>query len=153
MELSQSTIETVKETIPVLQEHGQAITSRMYEILFDKYPETKALFSGAPEDQPKILASAIAAYANNIDSIDKLHDKIIWIANAHVKSRVMAEHYPMVADALMTAMKDVLGDAATPEILEAWQEAYSYLAEILVMNEKQLYAFTRVSKEDPIATK
>lgn len=151
MELSQNTIDTVKATIPVLEEHGLAITSRMYEILFEKYPETRDLFKGAPEDQPKILAAAIAAYATNIDSIDKLHDKVMYIANAHVNSNVQSEHYPMVGDAVLTAMQEVLGDAATPEIIEAWKEAYFYLAEILVMNEKQLYAFNRVSKVAPLA--
>ena len=153
MELSQKTIDTVKVTIPVLNEHGLAITSRMYDILFEKYPETKALFNGAPDDQPKILAAAIAAYATNIDSIDQLHDKVMYIANAHVKSHVKEEHYPMVGDALLTAMQEVLGEAATPEIMEAWKEAYFYLAEILLMNEKQLYAFTRVSKVEPLAGK
>ncbi|MEJ2214051.1 MAG: globin domain-containing protein [Gammaproteobacteria bacterium] len=153
MELSQTTIDTVKVTIPVLNEHGLAITSRMYDILFEKYPETKALFKGAPEDQPEILAAAIAAYATNIDSIDQLHDKVMYIANAHVKSQVKEEHYPMVGDALLTAMQEVLGEAATPEVLEAWKEAYFYLAEILLMNEKQLYAFTRVSKVEPLAGK
>ncbi|MCL4157587.1 UNVERIFIED_CONTAM: hypothetical protein GTU68_018391, partial [Idotea baltica] len=44
----------------------------MYDILFEKYPETKALFSGAPEDQPKVLAGAVSAYAMNIDNLDAL---------------------------------------------------------------------------------
>jgi len=153
MELSQTTIDTVKATIPLLEEQGLAITSRMYEILFEKYPETKALFNGSPADQPKILLAAIAAYANNIDNIERLHDRVMYIADAHVKSHVQEEHYPMVGEAVLTAMQEVLGEAATPEILEAWKEAYFYLAEILVMNEKQLYAFSKVSKVDPIASK
>ncbi|KHF25053.1 globin domain-containing protein [Solemya velum gill symbiont] len=153
MELSQKTIVIVKESIPIIQEHGLEISSRMYDILFEKYPETKALFSGPIEKQPKILTTAIAAYAENIDQIEKLHDKLMYIANTHVKSHVLEEHYPMVGDAILLAMKEVLADKATSEILEAWGEAYAYLAEILTMNEKQLYAFTRVSKEEPIASK
>ncbi len=153
MELSQKTIVTIKASIPLIQDHGLEISSRMYDILFEKYPETKAFFSGSIEKQPKILTAAIAAYAENIDQIEKLHDKIIYIANAHVKSHVLEDHYPMVGDAILLAMKEILADKATPEILKAWGEAYSYLAEILTMNEKQLYAFTRVSKEDPIASK
>ena len=139
MELSETTIETVKATIPVLQEHGLAITSRMYEILFETYPETKELFSSAPDEQPKILAAAIGAYATNIDKLDTLHQAVNRMAAAHVRSQVKPEHYPMVGESVLAAMQDVLGDAATPEILEAWGEAYNYLADILIMNEKQLY--------------
>ena len=153
MELSQKTIDTVKASIPLIQEQGSQITARMYEILFEKYPETKALFSESIEKQPEILSAAIAAYAENIDQIEKLHDKLMYIANAHVKSHVHEAHYPMVGDALLTAMKEVLADNASAEVLEAWGEAYDYLSGILLMNEKQLYAFTRVSKENPIASK
>lgn len=142
MELSETTITTVKATIPVLQEHGLAITSRMYEILFEKYPETKELFSSAPNEQPQILAAAIAAYATNIDNLDTLHEAVKRMAGAHVRSEVQPEHYPMVGESVLAAMQDVLGDAATPDILEAWGEAYNYLADILIMNEKQLYANT-----------
>ena len=139
MSLSQSTIDTVKATIPILKEHGLEITSVMYDVLFEKYPETKELFSGAPGEQPKILAGAIAAYAMNIDNLGALTEAVGRMASAHVRTNVKAEHYPMVGDALLTAMKDVLGDAATPDIIEAWKEAYFFLAEILIEKENTLY--------------
>jgi nitric oxide dioxygenase len=140
MSLSEATIATVKATIPVLKEHGLAITTRMYDVLFEKYPETKALFSGAPGDQPKILAAAVAAYAMNIDNLKVLGDAVGRMTAAHVRTQVKAEHYPMVGDALLTAMVDVLGDAATPAILDAWTEAYFFLGDLLIAKEKELYA-------------
>lgn len=140
MSLSETTIDTVKNTIPVLQEHGLEITSRMYDVLFEKYPETKSLFSSAPQEQPKILAGAIAAYALNIDNLDALSDAVGRMATAHVRTKVKPEHYPMVGDSVLTAMKEVLGEAATPEILDAWKEAFFFLAEILITKEKELYA-------------
>jgi len=140
MSLSETTVATVKATIPVLKEHGQDITTRMYDVLFEKYPETKALFSSAPGDQLKILAAAVAAYAMNIDNLEVLGDAVGRMTAAHVRTNVKPEHYPMVADALLTAMTDVLGDAATPEVLEAWTEAYTFLADLLIAAEKELYA-------------
>ncbi len=140
MPLSASTIATVKATIPVLKEHAVHITSRMYEHLFERYPQTRALFSRAPEDQPKVLAAAVAAYAMNIDDLDALHDAVGRMAAAHVRTNVRPEHYPMVGDALLRAMRDVLGEAATPEILDAWQEAYFFLADILMEQERSRYA-------------
>jgi len=52
---------------------------------------------------------------------------------------VKAEHYPAVASALFPAIKDVLGEAATPEILQAWGQAYWYLADIMIRREKALH--------------
>ena len=50
------------------------------------------------------------------------------------------EHYPHVAAALLPAIKDVLGDAATDQVLGAWGEAYWFLADILIGKEAALYA-------------
>jgi len=140
MALSEKTIEICKATAPVIEEHGEAITTRMYEILFANYPETKALFGDAPEDQHKILAGAVAAYAANIDNLDVLGKAVEGMARRHVKTNVKPEHYPMVGVSLLEAIKDVLGDAATDDVIEAWKEAYFFLGDILIAREKELYA-------------
>ena len=140
MELSEKTIEICKATAPVIAEHGEAITTRMYEILFTNHPETKALFGDAPEDQHKILAGAVAAYAANIDNLAVLGKAVEGMAKRHVKTNVKPEHYPMVGVSLLQAIKDVLGDAATDDVIDAWKEAYFFLADILIAREKELYS-------------
>ena len=64
------------------------------------------------------------------------------IAQHHVNSLVKSEHYPIVAESLLQALKDVLGDVITDEIVTAWKEAYWFLADILIEREKALYAKT-----------
>jgi nitric oxide dioxygenase len=44
-----------------------------------------------------------------------------------------------VAEALLGAIKELLGDAATDEILAAWGEAYWFLADVLIGREKAIY--------------
>ncbi|CAA6819695.1 MAG: Flavohemoprotein (Hemoglobin-like protein) (Flavohemoglobin) (Nitric oxide dioxygenase) (EC [uncultured Thiotrichaceae bacterium] len=141
-ELSPLTIETVKATIPVLREYGDTITAKMYDILFENYPETKSMFSSAPDEQPKVLAGAVSAYAMNIDNLDALSDAVGKMASTHVRTSVKPEHYPMVGESLLAAMTEVLGDAATPEILDSWGEAFFFLGDILIAKEKELYAQT-----------
>ena len=41
-EINPKSIDIVQSTAPLLKQHGKTITSRMYEIMFDKYPEVKA---------------------------------------------------------------------------------------------------------------
>lgn len=138
--LSPETIATVKATIPALKENVTDITSKMYDIMFEKYPEVKKLFSDAPEEQPKVLAAAVSAYAMNIDNLGALSDAVGKMSAAHVRTHVLPEHYPIVGESLLAAMSEVLGDAATPEILNAWGEAYFFLADILIDKEKELYS-------------
>jgi len=140
--LSAETKAIVKSTAPALQQHGLAITTRMYERLFTD-PDVKAMFDQAAQEsgeQPKRLAGAILAYAQNIDKLETLTAPVMRMAARHVVTGVKAEHYPLVANALLPAIRDVLGEAATDEVLGAWGEAYWALADILIGKEDILYA-------------
>jgi nitric oxide dioxygenase len=140
--LSPETIAIVKATAPALQQHGVAITTRMYERLFVD-PAIKALFDQAAQasgEQPKRLAAAILAFAQNVDKLDVLTSAIERIAARHVETHIKAEHYPAVANALLPAIRDVLGDAATDDVLNAWGEAYWFLADVLIGREAKMYA-------------
>lgn len=130
----------VKETAPVLKQHGEAITTRMYEIMFSEYPDAKALFKNAPNNQNQILARSIVAYAENIDNLEALEGALDKIARHHIDTEVKAIHYPWVAESLLQAMKDVLKEAATDKVINAWFGAYWFLADILIEREKKLYA-------------
>lgn len=140
--LSDTTIHLVKATVPALQEHGLAITKRMYERMFQN-EEIRDLFNqshhGGTGSQPKALAGAILGYAQNIDNLGALAPAIERIAQKHVGLNILPEHYPYVAEALLGAIKDVLGDGATDEILAAWGEAYWFLAHVLIGREQAIY--------------
>lgn len=140
MGLSEKTIEIVKATAAPVAANAEAITSRMYEILFDTKPELKELFKDADADQHKKLAAAVSAYAANIDNLGVLAKAVEKMASTHVRVKVKPEHYPLVGLALLGAVKDVLGAAATDEVIGAWKEAYFFLAGILISREKELYA-------------
>ena len=130
----------IKATAPILKQHGEAITTAMYKVLFEKYPQTQELFKDASADQHKKLANAVYAYAANIDHLENLTKGIEQMASVHVKTHVLPEHYPMVGDALLQAIKSVLGDGASDEIMAAWEEAYGFLATVLMTRERELYS-------------
>ena len=136
--LSAETIAIVKATAPALQKHGVEITTRMYARLFVN-EDIKAMFDQAAQangEQPKRLAAAILGYAQNIDKLEALSGAVARMVARHVDTGVRAEHYPHVANALLPAIRDVLGEAvATDEVLAAWGEAYWFLAELLIAAE------------------
>lgn len=140
--LSPATIALVKATVPALEVHGLEITRRMYERMF-RNAEIRDLFNqshhGESGAQPKALAQAVLAYARNIDNLGALSGAVERIAQKHVALNILPEHYPYVADALLAAIGDVLGDAATSEICAAWGEAYWFLAEVLIGREATIY--------------
>lgn len=135
--LSAQTKEIVGATKPVLEEHGLAITTRMYERLFSEHPEVEHLFSGAAPGQAERLAGAVLAYAENIDNVDALVPVVRDIGAKHVAAGVEPAHYAVVGEALLGAMVDVLGELDSA-VLDAWGEAYGFLADIFIGVEAEL---------------
>ena len=136
--LSAETIALVKATVPALAEHGTAITTAMYARLFQD-EHIAALFNHANQGeggaQVHALAGAVLGYAQNIENLGALAPVVERIAQKHIGYHILPEHYPYVANALLGAIVEVLGDAATPEIQAAWGEAFWFLADILKMRE------------------
>ncbi len=139
--LDDKTRSVISACVPALEARGLDITTEMYRRLLEK-PEIRDLFNISHQEdgeQPKALALAVLAYARNIDSLGNLGGMVERIAEKHVGLNILPEHYPYVADALLGAIAHVLGDAATPEIMDAWGKAYWFLADILIGREKQIY--------------
>jgi nitric oxide dioxygenase len=139
--LSAETITLVRASVPALAEHGVSITQAMYRRLFQD-PQIRALFNHANQGeggrQVNALAVAVLAYAQNIENLEVLLPAVERIAQKHIGYDIRPEHYPAVAEALLGAIAEVLGDAAKPEILAAWGEAYWFLADILKNREAQI---------------
>jgi nitric oxide dioxygenase len=140
--LDAHTIAVVKSTAPVLQEHGEALTRHFYKRMFAQNPEMAAYFNPAHQTagvQQRALASAICAYAANIDNLEVLGGAVELIAQKHASLQIKPEHYPIIGANLLASIREVLGKAATNDILDAWAEAYEFLAGILIGRETQIY--------------
>lgn len=140
--LSQKTIEIVKSTVPVLKERGLEITQVFYKNMLGENPEIREMFNADKQkdgSQPKALAMTVLAAAQNIDNLEVLAPAVKNIAKVHVDVNVKKEHYPIVGKYLLGAIKEVLGEAATDEIINAWAEAYGVIADIFINVEAEMY--------------
>lgn len=140
--LSTETIQIIKSTVPVLETHGETITKRFYNLLFSKNPELLNVFNHANQRQGRqqqALANAVYAAAAHIDELDKILPVVKQIGHKHRSLGITAEQYPIVGENLLLAIKDVLGDAATDEIINAWKEAYDVIASVFIEVEKNFY--------------
>lgn len=141
--LSESVRQSVKSTIPVLQQSGVALTSHFYARMFKHNPELKQIFNQGHQQggrQQTALAMAVLAYAEHIDDPSVLAPVLTLIANKHASLGIRAEHYPIVGHHLLESIKEVLGAAADDALISAWGEAYGQLADLLIAEEQKLYA-------------
>ncbi|WP_432703223.1 NO-inducible flavohemoprotein [Lysinibacillus sphaericus] len=140
--LDQHTINVIKSTVPVLEVHGVAITKTFYHNLFKDNPSLLNIFNHTNQTkgrQQGALANTVYAAAQHIDNLEPIVPVVVQIAHKHVSLGVLPEHYPIVGQYLLAAIKEVLGDAATDEIIEAWGKAYGVIADIFISVEEDLY--------------
>jgi nitric oxide dioxygenase len=106
----------------------------------------KAYFNQAHQHsggQQRALAGAICAYFSHIDNPAVLAPAIELIAQKHCSLGIQPEHYPIVGKHLLAAIRDVMGEGATDEILGAVAEAYGFLAEVCIDREAAIYRSQR----------
>lgn len=140
--LDQKTIEIIKSTVPVLEQYGEKITTRFYQLMFGNHPELLNIFNHANQKQgrqQRALAGTVYAAAQYIDNLEAILPVVKQIAHKHRSLGIKAEHYPIVGKHLLLAIKDVLGDAATDEIINAWAEAYGIIADAFISVEAEMY--------------
>ncbi|MHA3789591.1 NO-inducible flavohemoprotein [Flavobacterium hauense] len=134
--------ELVTATVPTLQAAGAVLTAHFYKRMLSRNPELKETFNmgnQANGRQKEALAGAVLAYAQHIDNPAVLIDVLKGIGNKHVSLNIQPEQYAIVGENLIASISEVLGDAATPELLEAWTVAYNELAAIMTGLEQEMY--------------
>lgn len=135
-------IQQVKNTIPVLKEHGVLLTKHFYKRMFTHNPELKNVFNMGNqqnERQQTALAMAVLAYAEHIEDPSVLMSAVNHIGQKHTSLDIRPEHYEIVGKHLIASIAEVLGKAAGPDLLEAWTLAYQQLVHIMTTHEQKLY--------------
>ncbi|SEG04229.1 NO-inducible flavohemoprotein [Marinobacterium lutimaris] len=147
--LSEQSRAIIDATLPAVKENARNITEVFYPLMFQRYPQVKAYFNEAHQaqgTQRQALANAVVAYASNLDRLELLGDAVSLIVHKHASLNILPEHYPIVGECLLAAIKEVFGDVATDEVLNAWGEAYQQLADILIGAEESVY---RANEQQP----
>ena len=132
----------VTATVSTLRAHGVALTTHFYRRMFDHNPELKNVFNLGNQQtgkQQTALAMAVLAYAEHIEDPSVLVPAVTKIGHKHVSLDIRPEHYAIVGQHLIASIGEVLGEAATPALLDAWTVAYGKLASLMSGLESGLY--------------
>lgn len=139
--LSSTTIKTIQSTVPLLQSHGETITQRFYQTMFEEVPALKNVFNMSnqiTQEQPKALANSVLLFAQHIDDLEALLPAIELIAQKHCSIGVVPEQYPLVGKHLLAAIQSVLDLPDGHPALTAWAEGYGFLADALISRESEI---------------
>lgn len=110
---------------------GVKAAELFYAELFAIDPSLRAMFSGDMREQHAKLLAALAFVVRSLHTPDKIMNTVEKLAVAHLDYGVKPEHYTYVGNALLRTLKKGLGAKFTPELCDAWSEAFRTLARIM----------------------
>ena len=153
--LCESSESVVRATAGVVAEHAEQITARFSPRMFAERPDLLRLFNQANQatgEQSRALAASVVAYAVHlIDPQAPSFDHVMTrIAHKHLSLGIRPEQYAVVGHHLLAAVAEVLGDAVTPQVAEAWAEVYWLFATQLIAEEARLYQQAGIDPAHPL---
>ena len=153
--LCESSESVIRATAGVVAEHAEQITARFYPRMFAERPDLLRVFNQANQatgEQSRALAASVVAYAVHlIDPEAPSFDHVMTrIAHKHLSLGIRPEQYAVVGHHLLAAVAEVLGDAVTPQVAEAWAEVYWLFATQLLAEESRLYQQAGIDPAHPL---
>jgi hemoglobin-like flavoprotein len=111
---------------------ADALTIRFYEHLFEIDEGAARLFAGVDMTAQRAkLVHALTLVVKAVDDTDRLLPAVAALGKRHAGYGVEDRHFDSVGDALLWALSDVLGDAFTADIRDAWVRAYTLIASVM----------------------
>src|SRR5262249_46635237 len=102
-----------------------------YDKFFELDPEASRLFAKTDmEAQGRKVMQMLAEIVRNLDQPEELVPEIADLARRHVHYGVHDSQYDSLGTALIWTLERGLGPAFTPEVRDAWTEAYLLLSTV-----------------------
>lgn len=130
--MTPESISLVKDSWTKVKPISEQAAGLFYGRLFEVYPEVKPLFKGDMTEQGRKLMAMINTAVNALDKLEPMIPAIKDMGARHAGYGVADVDYDKVADALLWTLGQGLGDDFTPEVKEAWTQAYTALATTMV---------------------
>ena len=125
-------VNLLRQSFEVVATANPSFVSRFYEILFERYPQTRPLFpQNGMARQAEMLTQALVAVLDHLEDAPWLQDTLGALGAKHVGYGVTREMYDWVGASLLATLGEVAGPAWTPELQGAWGEAYGAIVSLM----------------------
>lgn len=122
--LVQKTFEKVE---PIAQQTGELFYARLFEM----DPTIRPLFKGDIKKQALMLMTVIGLAVRGLDRPQSIQDAVSSLGGRHAGYGVGNADYNTFGAALIWALEQSMGSDFTPEVKEAWVEAYGVLSDAM----------------------
>jgi nitric oxide dioxygenase len=126
-------VELLEQSFELVKPQADNFVEDFYVNLFTDYPASKPLFEHSDmAKQRQMLKSALVMVIENLRKPEALSTALKGLGARHVKYGALPEHYPLVGNSLLKTLGQYAGNAWTPDLKQAWTDAYGAIAELML---------------------
>lgn len=123
----------IRESWTAVEPIQDVAATLFYDRLFELDPTLRRLFRRTDmAGQKKILMQTLTVVVKSLDRLDQIVPAVQALGRRHAGYGVRASHYDTVGAALLWTLGQGLGDAFVPALRDAWTDAYSTLATVMI---------------------
>lgn len=122
--MNQHHIQLVQHTFQTVQKDITAVGTLFYHRMFEIDPGLQVLFKGDLKQQAHMLMTSIGMAVNSLDAPESLTSKLHELGARHVGYGAQPRDFDTFSAALMWTLEQSLADEWTPEVHEAWIQAF-----------------------------
>lgn len=126
--MDQETIQALKQSAALLPSGDLTPVLHFYDRVFELAPEARPLFKNDIRAQAGKLAEMLNWILEHLEKPEELVPALHQLGAKHAVYGVQPDHYAPVGSALIWMFQTSLGDRFTPEMEDAWLEAYAFLS-------------------------
>ncbi|MEJ2227822.1 MAG: globin domain-containing protein [Alphaproteobacteria bacterium] len=141
--MTPSQLRIVRDTYTKIAPVATQVGEKFYDRLFSLAPETRKLFRDDMSYQHEKFMSVVAELVNlhlrsllslpatQMEDSEAAMPTIRKLGKEHADWGVIPAHFGLMRTSLMTTMHEFLGDQFTPQVREAWEEAFDIMAKVM----------------------
>ncbi|MGB5654793.1 MAG: globin domain-containing protein, partial [Robiginitalea sp.] len=102
-----------------------------YNKVFAIAPKIRALFRNNMTEQGRLLTHMLGGIVYSLSRPEHLKKGLAKLGRSHVQYGVKAEYYPVVKQAMIETIDEVLGECKTERTMEAWNTALDFVIDTM----------------------
>ena len=130
--MNEQQIDLVQRAWDQLSYNREQFTHDIYSALFRLDPSLHTMFSLPPERLAQSLARTLNTVLTSLHDLDSIRFIIVSLGAQHYRYGVKPEHFAVLKAALTEVLQQHLGKRLTPELAEAWSQAYDLIAGLML---------------------
>lgn len=129
----------LQASLHLMLEDEDEFSRIFYEKVFTKAPFVKALFRKNMTDQGRLLTHMLGGIVYSLSRPLHLKTGLAKLGQSHVKYGVKASYFPVVKEALIETIGEVLGEHQTNNTINAWNSAMDLIIKLMQNLEKSTH--------------